>query len=114
MVAKSNIPTSMAAELLHAMNPYGYKKFCASINKCDSISMEFYRASKWVNYFVLDTALTFKNGKVNPDHVYEIFGKFNGLSAKAVRKKLVELYQWKCEFCERTEFCVFAHAKHGV
>ena len=107
MAAKSNVPTSMAAELLHAMNPYGYKKFCASINERDSISMEFYRASKWVNYFVLDTALTFKNGKVNPDHVYEIFGKFNGLSAKAVRKNLLNFISGNVNFVEgRSSVCL--------
>ena len=77
MVAKEGVSTSMSAELMHKMNPYGYKKFCEVISEQGSISLDFYKASKWVNYFTLDTSLTFKNGKVNPDHVYELFSSFN-------------------------------------
>ena len=101
MAAKKNVPTSLAAELLHAIHPYGYKNFCASINERDSVSMEFYKASKWVNYFVLDATLTFKNGKINPDHVYEYFGKFNGLSSTAVRKNLLSFISGNIDFVEK-------------
>ena len=90
MAVKKGVSTSMSAKLMHKMNPYGYKKFCAVISERDSISLDFYKASKWVNYFTLDTSLTFKNGKVNPDHVYELFGSFNGLSAQEVRNHLLE------------------------
>ena len=71
------------------MNPYGYQKFRGVISEWDSISLDIYKASKWVNYFALDTSLTFKNGKVNPDHAYELFGSFNGLSAQEVRMHLL-------------------------
>ena len=71
------------------MNPYKYKEYCAIINECESILVSFYRVSKWVNYFALDTVLMFRNGKVNSDYVYEYFGSFNGVSAKTVRKNLL-------------------------
>ena len=38
----------------------------------------------------------FKNEKVNPDHVYELFGNFNGLSAKEVRMHLLEYMMKEC------------------
>ena len=82
------------------MNPYGYKKFCAVIGEWDSISLDFYKASKWLNYFTLDTSLMFKNGKVNPDHVYELFGSFNGLSAQEVRMHLLEYIYDNIDFFE--------------
>ena len=109
MAAKKNVSTSLAAELLNAVHPYAYKNFCVSISERDSVSMEFYKASKWINYFALDAAQTFKNGKVNPDHVYEYFGKFNGLNATVVRKNL-----WKRGFHRTEELCVLTHAKYGV
>ena len=106
-MAAGSVSTSMAAELLHKMNPYQYKEYCAVINKCDSVSVSFYKASKWVNYFALDTALTFRNGKVNNDHVYELFGSFNGLSATVVRKNLINFVGGNMEFVtKRSTVCL--------
>ena len=49
----------------------------------------------------------FKNGKVNPDHVYELFGSFNGLSAKEVRMHLLEYIYKNIEFFEcRSSVCL--------
>ena len=61
-------------------------------------SLEFFKASKWVNYFALDTYLMFKSGKVNPDHVYKIFGNLNGLSARNVRSDLLEYIYENIDF----------------
>ena len=107
MTANSGVSTSMSAELMHKMNPYSYKKFCSYISERDSISLEFYKASKWVNYFTLDISLMFKNGKVNPNHVYELFGNFNGLSAKEVRMHLLEYIYKNIDFFEcRSSVCL--------
>ena len=100
MAANSGVSTSMSAELMHKMNPYGYKKFCSYISERDSISLEFWKASKWVNYFTLDTSLMFKNGKVNSDHVYELFGNFNGLRAQEVRMHFLEYIYENIDFFE--------------
>ena len=106
MVARS-VPTSMSTELMQNMNPYGYKKFCAVFAECDSISLEIFKASKWVNYFALDTSLMFKNGKVNPDDVYELFGNFNGLSDRGVRSHLLEyIYENINFFDHRGSVCL--------
>ena len=107
MAANSGVSTSMSAELMHKMNPYGYKKFCSYISERDSISLEFWKASKWVNYFALDTSLTFKNGKVNPNHVYELFDNFSGLSAQEVRMHLLEYIYENIDFFEcRSSVCL--------
>ena len=90
MAAKNFVSTSKPAKLLSTMKPYGYKRYYASLTEGESISLEFFKASKWVNYFALDTYLTFKNGKVNPNHVYKLFGSFNGLNARNVRSDLLE------------------------
>ena len=63
-----------------------------------------------MNYFALDTSLTFKNGKVNPDHVYELFGTFNGLSAQEVRMHLLEYIYDNIDFFEcRSSVCLPMH-----
>ena len=55
-------------------------------------------------------SLTFKNGKVNPDHVYELFGSFNGLSAKEVRMHLLEYIYENIESFEcRSSVCLALH-----
>ena len=54
----------------------------------------------------------FKNGKVNPDHVYELFGNFNGLSAPEVRMHLLEYIYENIDFFEcRSSVCL---ALHGI
>ena len=63
-----------------------------------------------MNYFALDTSLTFKNGKVNPNHVYELFGSFNGLSAEEVRMHLLEYIYDNIDFFEcRSSVCLSVH-----
>ena len=112
MAANSGVSTSKSAKLMHKMNPYGYKKFCSYISERDSISLEFWKAFKWVNYFALDISLMFKNGKVNPDHVYKLFGNFNGLSAQEVRMHLLEYIYENIDFFEcRSSVCL---ALHGI
>ena len=106
MAAKS-VSTSIAGELYQKMNPYRYKEYCSTINERDSVSINFYKASKWVNYFALDTGLTFRNGKVNNDHVFEYFGSFNGVNAKEVRKNLLSYVSGNMEFVEkRSTICL--------
>ena len=100
MVAR-NVSTSMSAELMQKLHPYGYKKYVAILHEGDCISQEFFRASKWVNYFALDMSLTFRNGKVNPDHVYELFGSFNGLSSREVRSYLLGYVCKNVDFFDR-------------
>ena len=97
MVA-GGVPTLIAAKLLQKMNPHKYLEYCAAINERDNVSINFYKASKWVNYFALDTALTFRNEKINIDHVYEYFGSFNSASAKTVRKNLLAYVSGNIDF----------------
>ena len=109
-MAVRNVSTSMSAELMQKLHPYGYKCFCAVLNKGDSISQEFFRASKWVNYFALDTSLTFRNGKVNPDHLYELFGSFNGLSGRDVHSHLLNYIYKNIDFFDgRGSVCLPLH-----
>ena len=100
-MAARNVSTSMSAKLMQKLHPYGYKNCVAVLNEGDCISQEFFRASKWVNYFALDMSLTFRNGKVNPDHVYELFGSFNGLSSREVRSYLLGYVCKNIDFFDR-------------
>ena len=55
----------------------------------------------------MDTSQTFKNGKINPDHVYELFGSFNGLSAEDVRMNLLGYVGDNIDFFEcRSTVCL--------
>ena len=100
-MAAGSVSTSIAGKLYQKMNPYKYKEYCSTINERDSVSVDFYKASKWTNYFALDTGLTFRNGKVNKDHVFEYFRSFNGADAKIVRKNLLAYVSGNMDFVVR-------------
>ena len=51
-----------------------------------------------------------QNGNVNPDHVYELFSSFNGLSAQEVRMHLLEYIYDNIDFFEcRSSVCLPMH-----
>ena len=106
-MAAERVSTSLADELYQKMNPHRYKEYCSAINERDSVSIDFYKASKWVNFFALDTCLTYRNGKVNNDHMFEYFGSFNGVSAKDVQKNLLVYVSGNRDFVlKRSTVCL--------
>ena len=70
--------------------PKPYKTYVANLSDLDAITGENYKNSKWANYFMVDTSNTVQNGKVNPNHVFDLFGSFSGHIGTEVRILLLK------------------------
>ena len=60
------------------------------INERDAVGLETFKSSKLGQLFAVDTSRTYKNGRANPSHLFEIFGNFSGHDAMEVREVLLE------------------------
>ena len=88
MASTSSSSNSIAAELLSNITMYGYKEMVPFINECDAISLD--KTTKLAQVFRVDTSRAYKNGRVNPSHLFEIFGNFSGHDAVEVCELLLE------------------------
>ena len=55
------------------------------INERDAVGLETFKNSKLGQLFPVDTSRTYKNGRANPGHLFEIFGNFSGHDVMEVR-----------------------------
>ena len=60
------------------------------INQRDAVGLETFKSSKLGQLFAVDTSCTYKNGRANPGHLFEIFGNFSGHDAMEVRELMLE------------------------
>ena len=90
MASTSSSSNSIAAELLSNITKYGYKKMVPHINERDAVGLETFKSSKLGQLFAVDTSRTYKNGRANPGHLFEIFGNFSGHDAMEVRELMLE------------------------
>ena len=81
--------SSLAAELLHTIHPMPYKTYVSKFNECDAVTPDTYKNSRWANYFTVDSSSVVKNGRGNPNHVFDTFGAFSGHTGTEVRIKLL-------------------------
>ena len=81
--------SSLAAELLHKISPMPYKTYVSKFNECDAVTPDTYKNSRWANYFTIDSSSVVKNGRGNPNHVFDTFGVFSGHTGTEVRIKLL-------------------------
>ena len=68
------------------------------INECDAVGLETFKSSKLGQLFAVDTSRTYKNGRTNPGHLFEIFGNFSGHDAMEVRELMLEHIAKNLEF----------------
>ena len=109
MVAKqcASSSSSLAAELLHKISPMPYKTYVAKINECDAVMPDNFKNSRWANYFTGDSSNVVKNGRANPNHVFDIFGSFSGHTGTEVCVKLLENIAADMSFYEgRSTICL--------
>ena len=78
-----------------------YKTYVAKINECDAITPDNFKNSRWVNYFTVDSSNVVKNGRANPNHVFDTFGLFSGHTGTEVWVKLLENIAANMPFYER-------------
>ena len=103
MAAKQRVgsTSSLAAELLHKISPMPYKMCVAKINECDAVTPDDFKNSRWANYFTVESSNIVKNGRANPNHVFNIFGSFSGHTGTEVHVKLLENIAAEMSFYER-------------
>ena len=89
MAANAN-RNSMAAAILASVSNYGYKEMVPYINERDATSLNAYKTTKLAEYFTIDTSCAFKNGRANPNHIFELFGDFGEHNATQVRLLLLQ------------------------
>ena len=60
------------------------------INERDAVGLETFKKSKLGQLFAVDTSRTYKNGRANPGHLFEIFCNFSGHDAMEVHELMLE------------------------
>ena len=81
---------SLTDELVQITQPKPYKTYVAKLREDDAVTGENYKNSKWANYFMVDASNTVRNGRVNPSHLFELFGTFSGHTSTEVRIELLK------------------------
>ena len=74
------------------------------INERDDLGLETFKSLKLGQLFAVDTSCTYKNGRANPGHLFEIFGNFSGHDAMEVHELLLEHIAKNLDF----------HATHSI
>ena len=90
MASTSSSSNSIAAELLSNITKYGYKNMVPYISEHNVVGPDTFKSSKLGQLFAVDTSRTYRNGRANPSHLFEIFGHFSGHEAMEVREVLLE------------------------
>ena len=60
------------------------------IHEYDAVGLNMFKTSKLLEYFAVDTSHAYKNGRANPNHLFELFGFFSGHEAIEVYEILLE------------------------
>ena len=77
MASTSSSSNSIAAKLLSNITRYGYKNMVPYINEHDAVGQDMFKTSKLAQVFAVDTSRAYKNGRVDLNHLFEIFGHFS-------------------------------------
>ena len=105
---------SLTEELVQKIQPRPYKTYVAKLREDDAVTGENYKNSKWANYFTVDASNTVKNGRANPNHLFELFGSFSGHTSTEVRIQLLKniasdtpFYKERCAACLQSKSITF-------
>ena len=99
----SNKSTLQTAKMYQQPGKYRYKAYVQSLNERDALTLDEFKETRWANYFAVDLSRTYKNGKANSNHVFELFGSFNvnDKSARVVRHDLLQDVATDIDFYEK-------------
>ena len=87
---RKNPALLLTEELVQKIQPRPYKMYIAKLREQDAVTGENYKNSKWANYFTVDASNTVRNGRANPNHLFELFGSFSGHTSAEVRIQLLK------------------------
>ena len=77
-------------EHIMPLNLFKYKRYVDVIKENEALSIEEFKKSDWAKYFTIDITYTFRNGKANPNHMFEIFANLSNNRATDVRVALLQ------------------------
>ena len=105
---------SLTEELVQKIQPRPYKTYVAKLREDDAVTGENYKNSKWANYFTVDAWNTVRNGRANPNHLFELFGSFSGHTSTEVRIQLLKniasdtsFFKERCAACLQSKSITF-------
>ena len=105
---------SLTEELVQKIQPKPYNTYIAKLREDDAVTGENYKNSKWANYFTVDASNTVRNGRANPNHLFELFGSFSGRTSTEVRIQLLKniasdtsFYKERCAACLQSKSITF-------
>ena len=78
------------------------------MNEKDALPVGEFKNSRWADYYMADTSNIVRIGCGNPNHVFELFGKYDGKNACEVRMALLNHIVSNMEFYER-QAVMFLH-----
>ena len=93
------------------LNLYKYKRYVSTLKDSVALTAKEFKQSNWAAYFVLDMSVTFRNGKANPDHLFEFFANLSQNSATDVRVALLQNVADDVDFyIARNTICLEQHS----
>ena len=108
MAAKeSNVATGSVESNMYHVSGYPYKSMIPSLNKGDIITVEQYKHSELYEYFEIDRTSLYRNGKCNPNHVFELYGCLSGHTSAQVRVMTLQAIAANVQFYkDRSSVCL--------
>ena len=82
--------STIASELLAAINAVPYNKIIAALPTGVGLSEKVYPKTRLAQTYTLDTKHWIDGSFMNPNAMFELFGEYNGLSGMDVRKCMIK------------------------
>ena len=119
---KMAVSVSIAEELLHEIHAFEPTKVARHIPRSMTISLDYFECSGLAQEYFLDLNEVYlkpkrKNTKIrvpNPDHIYEVFGKYSHESPDVVRTSIMDFVTCDPESFKERLVVVFSMLHHNL
>ena len=119
---KMAVSASIAEELLHEIQAFEPTKVARHIPRSMTITLDYFECSGLAQEYFLDLNKVYlkpkrKNTKIrmpNPDHIYEVFGKYSHESPDVVRTSIVDFVTCDPESFKERLVVVFSMLHHNL
>ena len=116
------VSVSIAEELLHEINAFEPTKVARHIPRSMTISLDYFECSDLAQEYFLDLNEVYlkprrkdiKTRVPNPDHIYEVFGKYSHESPDVVRTSIVDFVTCDPESFKERLVVVFSMLHHNL
>ena len=81
---------SITKELLSLVSPYNYSEHIRCLDTDDFVTIRKFKSYDLGYLFNINKENCIRDGEINNDHLYELFGRYSEEDADAVRSDVVE------------------------